>query len=373
MSRPKVMFLFFCLAFGFAFIGLAQAQGGSAVCEASDLDVPPVECAALLQFYESTGGSSWTMHEGWGESTAVCSWTGVECGSISGATHVTALVLQSNNLNGPLPPSLGSLPQLTTLDLFDNYISGTIPAGLGTLGQLTYLDLGLNLIEGTIPFPLTASSAPFFLFLDGNRLSGPLPAGYCGANLASATARYNMLDVAGTDACFDGLGVFADWDLTQTVPPQGVSAVLDEVTAGTGAQATASASIELSWTPIPFASGSGGYAIFSGPSTLGPFATFHGQVNSKAASSTIIEVQGDPQSYVFVVRSFSAPGARNKSALLSTESNTTRVEGVALTLLATEAGSPALYLALLGPLVLLLITAVAAFAARRRPTDRSIG
>ena len=78
-------------------------------------------------------------------------------------------------------------------------------------------------------------------------------------------------------------------------------------------------------------------------------------------------MQGDPLGYVFVVRSFSAPSERNKNALLSTDSNTTRVEGVALTLLDTQAGSPVLYLALLGPLALLLFTTVALFATRRKP------
>ena len=249
MSRAKVAIVFFWLVLGLGLASRVRAQGLSSVCAAPDLDVPAVECAALLQLYESTGGSSWNLSDGWGESTAVCSWNGVECGSIGGVNHVTALVLQSNNLTGPLVPSLGWLAQLTTLDLFDNYLSGAIPTQLGTLGELTYLDLGLNLLEGEIPFPLTASSAPFFLFLDGNRLSGSVPAGYCRANLASATARYNMLDVAGTDDCFDSLGVFPDWDLTQTVPPLGVSAVVKEVSSGVEAQAAASATIELSCDP----------------------------------------------------------------------------------------------------------------------------
>lgn len=360
--------VFMALGAWLAFVAgdVAQAQGSSNVCTAPELDVPVVECAALLAIYESTTGQNWNIKDGWGEAPIVCDWTGVGCTSIGGTPHVTSLVLQSNNLNGPLSAAVGALSQLTTLDLYDNFLSGNIPPILGTLGELTYIDLGLNLLEGEIPYPLSAATEPQFLFLDGNRLSGPLPAGLCSANLASATAKYNTLDVVNTDPCFNTLSVFDDWDTTQTVPPLGVTAVINDLSTGADAADTSQAEIEISWTPIAFTAGEGGYVILSGPSTGGSFQRFHGQTTGKTSSSAIINVSGDPQAYVFVVRTFSGPTQRNKSTLLSSESNTARVEGVGIMLLSADAGSPALYLALLGPLALLVASILAYFLAGRR-------
>jgi hypothetical protein len=344
----------------------AAQEAPPAVCSNPALDIPGAECAALASFYNSTNGAGWTAGSGWLVSPAVCDdWLGISCAAAGGVQHVTAIELLSNNLSGPLPADIAALSELHTLNLFDNFLSGSIPTALGSMPALTTIDLGLNLLEGQIPFPLTASTGALFLYLDGNRLSGAPPAAYCTANLASVTWGHNMLDVYGADPCLsEAARPFSGWELTQTVPPLGVRADVEKLS-GRGPQETPAADVSVSWTPITFQGGAGGYQVFSGGSTAGPFADLRATVTDKSASSVTFSVEGDPQSYVFVVRAFTtAAEGVNKSTLTSLESNTAVVDGVAITLLDAGAAPPQLYLALLGPLALLLLSFLAIRRAR---------
>jgi hypothetical protein len=365
MKKHHVWLIIVVLALGTAVLARAPRPAAAqeappAVCSDPALDVPGAECAALASFYESTNGAGWTDSTNWLVSPAVCSWHGITCAGESGAQHVAAINLDQNNLIGPLPSTLSGLSSLSTLDLYDNLLGGSIPAALGSIPTLIYLDLGLNLLEGPIPYPLTASSDPMVLYLDGNQLSGVPPADYCTANLTSVTWGHNLLDVYGADPCLSEAGrPFSGWELTQTVPPLGVHAHVEEIS-GRGPQEALAADVTVSWTPITFQDGAGGYQVFSGSSTAGPFADLRATVTDKSASSVTFSVEGDPQSYVFVVRAFTtAAEGMNKSTLVSLESNTAVVGGVAITLLDVAAAPPQLYLALLGPLALLLLSLLA--------------
>uniref|UniRef100_A0A0A8ZFW8 Uncharacterized protein n=1 Tax=Arundo donax TaxID=35708 RepID=A0A0A8ZFW8_ARUDO len=58
----------------------------------------------------------------------------------------------SNNIEGNLPSSIGSLPsELDTMWLSLNKISGTIPQEIGNLKSLTVLLMHDNLFTGNIP------------------------------------------------------------------------------------------------------------------------------------------------------------------------------------------------------------------------------
>ncbi len=96
--------------------------------------IPDAECLALVALYKSTGGRGWVEDTNW-FTTPPCDWFGVDCAG----GHVTELVLEGtanngNNLNGPIPPSIGALTFLTRLNLQHNsLLTGAIPTQISTM------------------------------------------------------------------------------------------------------------------------------------------------------------------------------------------------------------------------------------------------
>ena len=85
------------------------------------------------------------------------------------------LKLQSNNLSGGIPASLGSMRSLRGLYLHNNPLGGSIPAELNGLSTLTIL--GLNEAQLTGPIPdLSGLTKLRTLNLRNNSLTGPIPA-----------------------------------------------------------------------------------------------------------------------------------------------------------------------------------------------------
>ncbi|KAJ1698788.1 hypothetical protein LUZ63_007300 [Rhynchospora breviuscula] len=125
-----------------------------------------------------------------------CSWTMVTCSSenlvislvapsqnlsgplspsIGNLTNLVTVLLQSNNISGNIPPEIGKLSSLKTLDLSNNHFYGQIPASFGHLQNLQYLKLSNNDISGAFPVSAEYLSQLVFLDLSYNNLSGPLP------------------------------------------------------------------------------------------------------------------------------------------------------------------------------------------------------
>ena len=68
---------------------------------------------ALVDFYNSTNGPNWLTHTNWLTSSPVSTWYGITVTN----TRVTGIRLDTIDLRGSLPSSIGNLSNLSILDL----------------------------------------------------------------------------------------------------------------------------------------------------------------------------------------------------------------------------------------------------------------
>ena len=171
--------------------------------------------AALVAFYNATGGGNWTKAIKWLSEDPIGEWFGVSTDSsgrvtrldleennlsgtipaiLSSLNEMTHLYLARNNLTGSIPSALGSLSKLQQLDLLHNNLTGSIPTALGNLSVLRHLDLMGNDLTGSIPNQLGRLSKLTKLLLGTNSLSGTIPPGISGlSNLSMLRLDYNNL------------------------------------------------------------------------------------------------------------------------------------------------------------------------------------
>lgn len=91
-------------------------------------------------------------------------------------TKLRVLGLSNNSLNGNIPPSLFSnCSSLANVDLSQNFFLGEIPAEIGNCPNLWNLNLYNNQFTGQIPLSLTNASTMYSLDVEYNHLSGELP------------------------------------------------------------------------------------------------------------------------------------------------------------------------------------------------------
>ncbi|XP_031491478.1 receptor-like protein kinase HSL1 [Nymphaea colorata] len=122
-----------------------------------------------------------------------CSWLGVSCSPSTNT--VTGLNLQSQNLDGQLPPSLCDLASLTFLDISNNNFNGSIPSSLLRCSSLVFLNLSQNYFGGPIPEGVGLLARLQTLDLSSNYFVGDVPAGL--SRLAALRLLYlheNLLD-----------------------------------------------------------------------------------------------------------------------------------------------------------------------------------
>ena len=105
----------------------------------------------LMELYDSTGGDSWTDNDGWDSDSELDDWHGVTVED----SLVRELRLPDNGLDGPLPPSLGSLLGLETIDLADNDLTGGVVAAVTSIDPLDTIRVSDNEdMAGPLPFRL---------------------------------------------------------------------------------------------------------------------------------------------------------------------------------------------------------------------------
>ena len=146
---------------------LDSASGSAEIRVEEDL-----ERAALIAFYEATGGPGWRANYKWLTDAPLGEWQGID---VDEEGRVTEIILESNLMAGPLPPELANLTSLQVLRVQDNKITGGIPSWLGQLRRLTRLDLARNELTGEIPPELGNLSELDALLLGRNGLDGRIP------------------------------------------------------------------------------------------------------------------------------------------------------------------------------------------------------
>jgi len=110
-------------------------------------EIPPEECQALVEIYNSTNGELWNNNTGWNVTNTPCSWYGIQC---SGG-HITRVYLQYNQLSGTLPAEIGNLTYLEVLNIRNNSLCGNIPVELMNLIHLWALSLDYNHLSASEP------------------------------------------------------------------------------------------------------------------------------------------------------------------------------------------------------------------------------
>jgi hypothetical protein len=169
----------------------------------------------LRDFYNATGGHSWTNNDGWLSDKGLRHWHGV---TTDDRGQVTQLVLDGNNLTGSLPAELGKLDSLTRLALNRNGLTGSIPTELGSLPNLSIIGLARNSLSGSVPAELGNLTGLTRLSLhDNTALSGALPSGF--TNLANL----QRLAIANTGLCAPNDEAFSNWLDTVSDKPGGVA------------------------------------------------------------------------------------------------------------------------------------------------------
>mmetsp|Transcript_2285 Transcript_2285/g.3583 ORF Transcript_2285/g.3583 Transcript_2285/m.3583 type:complete len:637 (+) Transcript_2285:84-1994(+) len=127
---------------------------------------------ALAVMYYSWGGNDWIGRTNWLTSNNECVWFGIDCDE----NKVTNLTLSEENAGGAMDSRLALLSDLRILDLCNTQLTGSIPLEVWSLPNLEVLLLDDNDIDGTLPPSLGEYSTSLeTISLYDSRLSGPLP------------------------------------------------------------------------------------------------------------------------------------------------------------------------------------------------------
>jgi hypothetical protein len=268
----------------------------------------PREIAHVGQGYEL-----WTIHL---DHNQLSGPIPPEIGSLRmGDTKVAGgLHLDHNQLSGPIPPEIGGVRCVGVLRLDHNQLSGPIPPELGNLCMGTWyspsgdLHLEHNHLAGPIPPELGNVRYLAALHLEGNQLSGAIPGTLANLTLLrenQSDLRWNALHTSDATlrAFLDSKQTGHDWEGTQTVAPTGLAAgdsTLD--------------SVSLSWSPIAYTDGVGGYRIWYGTQPGGPY-TLGGMTADKTVSTFTMGNLGPGRSYFFSVDAVTEQHSNNPNAV----------------------------------------------------------
>ena len=150
------------------------AAAGEAKASCAITVTPPiqeVERAALIAFYEATGGDKWIHNQNWCSDKPLSEWYGIV---LNGYGRVSSIYLYENNLDGQLPSEFFSLSDLEVLELSYNNLHGEIPDPFYDLKKLRFVNMDSNRISGELSERLWSLPDLEQLLLTNNNISGQL-------------------------------------------------------------------------------------------------------------------------------------------------------------------------------------------------------
>jgi Leucine-rich repeat (LRR) protein len=145
--------------------GILYFLGCVFICR-STAQVIPGDSLALVDLYNATNGPHWHISYNWLSSNPVATWYGVQ---VSGGRVTQLGFPMGNNLQGPLPASIGNLTALQSLGFGRNQIT-SVPPEIGNLTSLRALSLAYNQIS-FLPSTITNLVNLVTLDVSGNGLS----------------------------------------------------------------------------------------------------------------------------------------------------------------------------------------------------------
>jgi len=250
---------------------------------------------------------------------------------ITNITGLRQLDLRSNLLSGEIPAQIGSLIDLEWLFLYNNQLSGSIPIGIGNLTKLVYLGLSYNQFSGAIPSQLGNLVELTSLELGSNRFSGSIPIEVVNlVNLEDANIRHNALFSNDSDLITFLELKDPDWAATQTIAPGNVAAT-----------PVNSTTVNLTWDAIPYTGATGGYRVFVGTASGGPYMLFQ-QTADKTVTSMPVTGLNPGTPYYFMIQTRTDANDYNKNIVdseYSAEATTTTIPVYTVTFIAGSGGT----------------------------------
>ena len=181
--------LVICCCFFFA---TAAADNG---CTGLSADLPPLQCLAWQELYDSLEGSRWANCSSTRSDPCSCTNDWPQPFITCGSSGIVRMYRPGGVIDGETPSAVGTIPdsfgQLTALTylVFDRNVWGTIPASFGQLQDLTQLFFESQNLAGTIPSDLPFAQMTRCSFGDNGRsFACPLPPGAVARCGVSASA-----------------------------------------------------------------------------------------------------------------------------------------------------------------------------------------
>ncbi|KAK7400239.1 hypothetical protein VNO78_11440 [Psophocarpus tetragonolobus] len=117
--------------------------------------------------------------------------------TIAKLTMLRELTVKNTNLSGPIPHFLSQIKTLESIDLSFNKLSGNLPAWLPSLPNISSINFDSNSFSGTIPDSFGSFRKGFSLLsLSSNRLTGNIPTTFAKLDVEIVNLSANKLEGA---------------------------------------------------------------------------------------------------------------------------------------------------------------------------------